>query len=61
MSARDDRDPPAAGVRYRIGPDAWATITFEGRVDQRAVRRLVRHLEEDLDLYPEDPAGGDHE
>ncbi|MCW5889247.1 MAG: hypothetical protein KIT14_01705 [bacterium] len=58
MSGRDQRDPPA---RYRIGPDAWATITFEGPVDQRAVRRLIRHLEADLDRYPEDPSGGDHE
>lgn len=57
MIKRDDRTT----VRYRVGPSTWATITFEGDVDQRSIRRLVRHLEEDLDQYPEDPSGGDIE
>jgi hypothetical protein len=48
-------------LRYRVGPDAWVTLTFDGAIDQRAIRRLVRHLEEDLDQFPEDPAGGDLE
>jgi len=40
-------------LKFRLGPDCKAQITFEGTITQAAIKRLIDYLQMSLNDFPE--------